>query len=198
MLMDLDQFLNRIRKGLKIRGLSKDAIAFHMARLTEIYEKSPIFGELEIDDQYDDYQDEEFEDSVKEITAQVENPDTEKAPFEILEKTHNEQVERRIHQLREYFQKVQDDRGEVWFPPEEETVIEVINVRGMFGRTLLIQAAYDGDLEEVEKLIGMGADVTIKDSSGNDALQIAIISGYTKVAARLKKEFVIFPFDLSV
>ncbi|MBT7349181.1 ankyrin repeat domain-containing protein [candidate division WWE3 bacterium] len=196
--MSLDEFLNRIRKGLKVRGLSKDAIDFHMARLTEVYERSPIFGELEIDETYDDYQEEEFEDGVKDAPISLENPIIDSAPFEILEKTHDEQVERRIHQLRDHYQKLQDDRGEVWYPPEEETAIDVINIRGMFGRTLLIQAAYDGDLEEVEKLIGMGADVTIKDSSGNDALQIAIISGYTKVAARLKKEFVIFPFDLSV
>ena len=93
MLMNLDQFLNRLRKGLKVRGLSKGAIDFHMARLTEVYERSPIFGALEIDNTYDDI--EEFEDAVKDIPAKVENPDTEKAPFEILDMNHNEQVERR-------------------------------------------------------------------------------------------------------
>jgi|19_taG_2_1085344.scaffolds.fasta_scaffold07910_3 ankyrin repeat protein len=198
MLMDLDQFLNRIRKGLKARGLSKDAIAFHMARLTEVYSESPIFGELEIDDQYDDYQDEEFEDGVKEIPAQLENPDTEKAPFEILDRTHDEQVERRIHQLMDHYENVQKSRGEVWYPPEEETAIDLLNERGMFGRTPLIQAAYDDDLKEVNRLLDLGANPALKDSSGNDALQIAVINGYKKVAARLKKEFVRSPFDLSV
>jgi len=197
MLMDLDQFLNRIRKGLEVRGLSKGSIDFHIARLTEIYSESPIFGELEIDDKYDDYQEEEFEDGIKDIIISVDNPDTENVPYEILDRTHDEQVERRIHQLKKYYEDVQKGRREIWYPPEEEIAVEAINVRGMFGRTLLIQAAYDGDLKEVNKLIKKGADVTIKDSSGNDALAVAIICGHEKVADRLKKEFII-SFDLTL
>ena len=196
MLMDLDQFLNRIRKGLEVREFSKNAIAFHMARLTEIYEKSPIFGELVIDETYDDI--EEFEDGVKDIPAKVENPGIDNISFEILDRTHDEQVERRIHQLAEHYQGVQEERGEVWYPPEEATAVDILNERGMFGRTPLIQAAYDDNLKEVERLLKLGANPALKDSSGNDALQIAIINGYEKVAARLKKEFVRSPFDLSV
>ena len=118
--------------------------------------------------------------------------------FEILDRTHDEQVERRIHQLAEHYQGVQEERGEVWYPPEEATAVDILNERGMFGRTPLIQAAYDDNLKEVERLLKLGANPALKDSSGNDALQIAIINGYEKVAARLKKEFVRSPFDLSV
>jgi len=195
MLMDLDQFLNRIRKGLEGRGLSKDAIDFHMARLAEVYERSPIFGKLEIDDQYDDYQEDEFEDGVKDIPAKVENPDTENAPFEILDMNHDERVERRIHQLMDYYQGLQEARGEVWYPPEEEVAIDILNERGMFGRTPLIQAACNNDLKEVNRLLKLGANPALKDSSGNDALAVAIINGYDEVANRLKKEFVSFSFE---
>ena len=191
MLKTLDEFLDKICQGLKKRGLSKGAIDFHMARLTEVYEKSPIFGELEIDD-YNDYQEEEFCDGVS-LPIKPEEVNTNN-PFIIMNQTHNEQVEKRIHQLSEYYDKVQESRGEVWFPPEEEEIVEAINVQGMFGRTLLIQAVIDGDLDEVNRIIKKGADIGIKDSSGNDALQSAILNGYDDIADRLREEMSRSPF----
>jgi len=191
--MTLDKFLDRIRKGIKKKGFSKDAITFHMSRLREIYEQSPIFGDLEIDDSYDDYQEEEFEDGIKEVPVNIEKM-IDNRHFIVLDQTNEEQVEKRIHQLSGYYEKVQEESGEILFPPEEEEIIDAINIRGMFGRTLLIQSVINGDLGEVDKLIKKGADIGIRDSSGNDALQVAILNGYDDIADRLREEISRSPF----
>jgi len=50
----------------------------------------------------------------------------------------------------------------------------------------LLQAAEDGDLIEVEKLIEAGADVNLQDEWGNTALSEAAINGYTEIVEILK------------
>jgi ankyrin repeat protein len=50
----------------------------------------------------------------------------------------------------------------------------------------LLQAAEDGDLIEVEKLIEAGADVNLQDEWGNTALSEAVKKGYTEIVEILK------------
>ena len=191
MLMTLREFIDRIRLGLEKKGFSSKSVLFHIQKLTEIYEKSPIFGELEINEFDDDY--EEFCDGIKHLPV-IDMVPAESRLFEILKKTHNEQVERRIHQLSNHYNDEQKKRKETWFPTEEEDIVDAINVRGIFGRTVLIEAALNGDSQEVNRLLGLGADYGIKDSSGNDALQVAIFNGHEDVADRLREEINKFPF----
>jgi len=188
--MTVREFVDGICLRLAAKGFSKKAVAFHRDRLTEVYEASPIFEELEIDDEFDD---EEFEDGIKHLPVVDTLPDP-SLPFVVLKKTHDEQIERRIHQLRDHYVDVQEDRDEVWFPEGEAETIDAIDERGLFGRTVLIVAALEGDLVEVDRLLNLGADYGIKDSSGNDALQVAILNGHDEVADRIREEINKFPF----
>ncbi|CAI7664301.1 unnamed protein product [Penicillium pancosmium] len=60
-----------------------------------------------------------------------------------------------------------------------------VNETGFFGRTPLIAAARRGHLEIVEKLISYGADLTIKNDDGNDALSLASFWGHYEVVKLL-------------
>jgi len=198
--MTFEDFVERMRNRLKGRGFSRERIAFHIERLIERYKKSPIFEELEIidddddDDDFDDFDD--FEDGIKNLPVVVEIHEV-TLPFVVLEQTFDETVEKRIHQLRDYYSELQEASGEVWFPDEEITV-DPIDVPGLFGRTPLIEAAFQGDLDRVNELIDLGADIGAKDNSGNDALQVANLNGHAAVATRIRKELKRNPFNLSV
>jgi hypothetical protein len=183
MLMTFDEFVDRIRKRLEKKGHSKEKLSFHIERLIQRYENSPIFDELEIYDDDDNF--EEFEDGIKHLPFAEEDHDV-SLPFLILKQTHDEVIEKRIHQLREHYEGVQENRGEEWFPEDE--VIDPLNAPGLFGRTPVIEATFQGDIDRVSELIELGADLGARDSSGNDALQVAILNGYDKIAAMIKKE----------
>lgn len=53
------------------------------------------------------------------------------------------------------------------------------------GRTALHLAALDGNLPEVEKLVGGGADMDLKDAKGDPPLHLALENGHREVALRL-------------
>ena len=55
------------------------------------------------------------------------------------------------------------------------------------GRTALMLAAVNGNLEIVDLLLGAGADVTLEDAQGLDALTLARASGHDAIAARLER-----------
>jgi len=49
-----------------------------------------------------------------------------------------------------------------------------------------IEAAYNGDLAVVERLLEAGADVNLHDDNGKTALNYAVESGYTDTVELLK------------
>ena len=55
-------------------------------------------------------------------------------------------------------------------------------------RTLLHEAAYQGKLEIVKQLIGLGADPTAKDSSSLNALHWGSMEGHLEIAQYLVEE----------
>ena len=192
MIMTFDEFVDRIRNNLKGRKFTREQITFHIDRLIERYKDSLIFGELEV---IDDGEFDDFEDGVKDIPVAFENYEA-ALPFIILKQTHDELIEKRIKQLIKYYEDLQKNLGEVWFPDDEVMPLDPINDPGSFGRTPLIEAAFSGDLDKVNELIDLGADIGVKDNSGNDALQVANLNGHEAIADRLRKEFNKNPFAL--
>ena len=53
--------------------------------------------------------------------------------------------------------------------------------------TLLMGAAYSGDLERAKILLGIGADVKIKSPSGETTLNFALLRGHKEIAELLEK-----------
>jgi len=192
MVMSFDEFVERIRNRLKGRGFTREQITFHIDRLIERYKDSPIFGELEI---IDDGEFDDFEDGVKDLTIADENYEA-GLPFIVLKQTYNELIERRIHQLIKYYEDWQRITGVILFPDDEIIFVDPIDEPGLFGRTPLIEAAFNGDLDKVNELIDLGADIGVKDNSGNDALQVANLNGHEAIADRLREEFNKIPFAL--
>jgi len=186
MLMNFEEFVERIRSRLQKRKFSREKIAFHIERLRDRYKDSPIFEEINLGDEVDDYF-EDFEDGIKHLPV-VHEVEAVNLSFVILKQTYDETVEKRIYQLRDHYEDLQEESGEILFPDDEEILFDPINVPGIFGRTPLIQAVFDGDLDRVNELLDLGADIGAKDNSGNDALQIAIFCGYDEIADRIREE----------
>jgi len=191
MLMEFDEFVERIRNRLEGRGHTREQVAFHIERLIERYKDSPIFEELEV---IDDGDFDNFEDGVKDLPVAIESHEV-NLPFIVLKQTHNELVEKRIRQLIDHYSDLQKSTGEVWFPDDEIMPPDPINDPGSFGRTPLIEAAFQGDLDKTNELLDLGADIGAKDNSGNDALQVANLNGHEDVADRLRDEFNKNPLD---
>jgi ankyrin repeat protein len=55
------------------------------------------------------------------------------------------------------------------------------NYQGPFGNTLLHGAAAYGDVREVERLLAAGADPSLTNRHGHNALRIAVIAGHPAV-----------------
>ena len=62
------------------------------------------------------------------------------------------------------------------------------NAKDEFGRTALMGAAGQGRADIASKLVGAGADVTLKDNNCRTALMLAERNGHAKVADILKKK----------
>jgi len=170
-------FINRIRVNLVKKGFNKRQLRRAIERIKERYENCPCFEDLPVrDPDFDD--DYEFCDSISECPVPAIGPESDNSlPFLFLKQTHGQIVETRICELRRYYEHVQSERGEEWFPPEDEKPnrkVEPYNVPGEFGRTPLIQAVIDGNLGQVQKLIVMGANPYITDNNCDDALEAAI------------------------
>jgi len=63
---------------------------------------------------------------------------------------------------------------------------EDVNKRDELGRTPLMYAARDGNLEKVKQLLKRGADVNLQDNNGRTALRYATAFGYEEIIALLK------------
>lgn len=85
-------------------------------------------------------------------------------------------ISERIMFYREYYDKqiakLNEEDDEL-----SNDIIDPINERGNMGRTPIIQAEIDGDMETVKRLLIEGADPYIKDNAGLNAIEIAIIEG---------------------
>ena len=177
-------FIESIRGGLQKRGFDKDKIDAHIKRVIVKYENSPIFVDEVIDDEEDF--DIEFCDGITELP--VDQSDA--LPFIALKKTRDEIIDHRINQLSVHYENLQEESGEIWFPDLDENdpdYVNPINETDIFGRTPVIEASINGDIRYVRELIELGADLEIKDNSGNSAFNAAILNGHCRIAKILKK-----------
>ena len=60
------------------------------------------------------------------------------------------------------------------------------NFQGPFGNTLLHGAVVSGDLDEVRRLLAMGADPRIPNRDGKTALHAAALFGYAHIEHLLR------------
>ena len=63
-----------------------------------------------------------------------------------------------------------------------------INLQGVSGETILMEAVRLGNLETVDFLLGLGADASIRDNKGKTALDYAKECGFPDIARLLKNE----------
>ena len=97
--------------------------------------------------------------------------------------------ENEILDVRKKYEKIEEEEGFEFFPQEDkDKVKDSIDAQGAFGRTKLIEAAHKGDMALIKSLIKQGADLTIFDNNGHNAMQVAEIEGYFKVAKFLSKK----------
>ena len=55
------------------------------------------------------------------------------------------------------------------------------NYQGPFGNTLLHSAVVSRDIQEVERLLAVGADPNIRNRDGQTPLKVAVLLGYPEV-----------------
>jgi len=63
-----------------------------------------------------------------------------------------------------------------------------VNVRTVSGKTPLMAAAYKGYTDIVQILLDAGADVTVKDRSGDTAARMAARGGFSRTVDLLRKK----------
>ena len=64
------------------------------------------------------------------------------------------------------------------------------NFQGPFGNTLLHSAVLSGDIREVERLLGAGADPRIANREGRTAVQVAALLGHDDIHRLLGEDHV--------
>ncbi len=179
-----ERFIQGIRRGLKKRGFSKEKISSHIDKVIERYEHSPIFNDEVIEDDFD--MEQEFCDGITELSVEQECP----IPLVMLKQTREEIIDRRINQLSVHYDNLQKELGEEWFPELDENdpdYVSPLDETDIFGRTPIIEAAINGNVEYVKELIKAGADLSITDNSGNSAQRAAILNGYDNIARIINK-----------
>jgi ankyrin repeat protein len=62
-----------------------------------------------------------------------------------------------------------------------------LNFQGPFGNTLLHGAVMSGDLEEVQRLLGAGADPRIANRDGRSPIQVAELLGHSELYQLLNR-----------
>jgi len=166
-----DSFVDRIRTRLKKKGYSKKKLNSIIDRLIRRYEDCSFFKDS-LQDPDPDFDDSyEFCDAIKDCPNVVEETDN-TLPFLVLKRTHNQVVNLRIRNLKSYYELLQREIGEDWFP-FEDCGVEPYDVRGEFGRTPIIAAIIDDNINQVQRLIIQGADPYITDNNGDNALEAA-------------------------
>jgi ankyrin repeat protein len=154
----LSTFLDKIVNGLRNRGLDEASINKRIPKLKDKYIKSGIFT-IDIPDDDDDIEN----DVIKPLTAYD-----------------------RVKAWQTYYRELQDELGEDFFSDEEIT--PEINVRGLYGRTLLHKAVLANDIIQVDSLLKTGADPHVKDNNNHNPHNYGIFLGDREAIVELLRK----------
>ena len=82
-----------------------------------------------------------------------------------------------------YASKPQDCPEQEWpFFPEQE------QKRGRFGRTELHDACYNGNIDQVNRLLAIGSNINAVDNFGNIPIELAVMQGHQKIVQLFKNK----------
>lgn len=174
-----DSFLQNIKTNLKNKGCSDGEINEKISKISKKYENEDCLKEIDFsgdnDDDWDDYDFVANTDNEISVVKQM------KMNVDDLRETINDDMssEDRIKILRKYYEdkNVFDD---------DETISES-NLKGAYGRTLLHEAVLEENIDEIEKLIMDGVDVSVKDNNGCTPYQLAVLEEKEESLKKLKE-----------
>ncbi|MFW6173767.1 MAG: ankyrin repeat domain-containing protein [Elusimicrobiota bacterium] len=169
----MQEFLSKISENLEKKNISRNKKEVIIEVVKEKYKDSPIFFDVE-----SDIEDEEI-DSTEIITNDnIETPSDDKfqsimGQMNLIEAGEDsKEIESREERIK-YWQEYYKDKNV--FPSEDMISTEEIDNRGDFGRTALHNAVLQNDTDNIKELVQQGADVTIKDNSGNTPYRLALL-----------------------
>lgn len=171
----MQEFLSKISKNLNETETPSDKKNRIIKAVEEKYKNSPIFFDIEEDDEIDSLDvliDNNIEETLEEDKFQsIMGQMTPKEPEEFREEESREEESR--EERIKYWQEYYKDKNV--FPPEDMISTEEIDSRGNFGRTALHNAVIQNNPDKIKELIQQGADATIKDNSGNTPYRLALL-----------------------